>query len=153
MELQIKETSEKQRAFEIALSLTNSFDKKGLGSIKKDLETQKLFGAFLKNQMVGFVIYKELNPEAVELAWMGILEEHQGKGIGSKIVPESLRLLDESYKVCEVKTLAETHRDFGYEKTRKFYKNLGFISIEIINPYPGWSEDNPCQIFVKCLSA
>lgn len=152
MELIIKETSEKQKAFEIASSLTNSFDERGLTSIRKDLENQKLFGAFLGDRMVGFILYKQLNPEAVELAWMGILKEHRGKGIGTKMVLKSLRLLDKNYKICEVKTLAENHPDPGYLKTREFYKKLGFISIEIISPYPGWSEDSPCQIFVKCLS-
>jgi hypothetical protein len=56
-----------------------------------------------------------------------------------------------NYKICEVKTLADTHQDPGYSKTRNFYKKLGFVPLEIIHPYPGWGEDNPCQIFVKCL--
>lgn len=151
MELLIKGTSEKQKAFDIAASLTNSFDGRGLASIKKDLENKQLFGAFLGDRMVGFILYKELNPEVVELAWMGILKENQGKGIGTKMVLESLKLLDQNYKVCEVKTLAETHPDPGYAKTRAFYKRLDFIPLEVISRYPGWSEDNPCQIFVKFL--
>lgn len=42
-------------------------------------------------------------------------------------------------------------KDPGYAKTRNFYKKLGFTSLEIIHPYPGWGDDNPCQIFVKFL--
>lgn len=153
MKILIKANSDKQKAFDIASSLTNSFDDRGLASMKKDLEDQKLFGAFLEDRMVGFVVYKELNPEVIELAWMGILKENQGKGIGAKLLFESLRLLDKKYKACEVKTLAETHSDPGYAKTREFYKKLDFIPLEIISPYPGWSKDSPCQIFVKFLSA
>ena len=63
---------------------------------------------------------------------------------------ESLKQIDKKYKICEVKTLSEISQDKGYELTRNFYKQLGFISLGTIDPYPGWKD--PCQIFIKCLS-
>jgi len=56
--------------------------------------------------------------------------------------------LSSEYKVCEVKTLSDKDPYEPYRKTRDFYKNIGFIPIETIDPYPGWGEGNPCQIFV-----
>lgn len=53
--------------------------------------------------------------------------------------------------ICYVKTLAETVEDTGYKKTREFYKKLGFNTLEIIDPYPGWSAGNPCQILAVGL--
>ena len=55
------------------------------------------------------------------------------------------------YRVCYVKTLAETHKDKGYARTRNFYKALGFNTLEIIYPYPGWDGFNPCQILAISL--
>lgn len=101
--------------------------------------------------MIGFVTYKENSKDVIEITWLAVMPKYRNKGIGSKLVLESLKLLNGAYKICEVKTLAQTHKDKGYEKTRNFYKKLGFVSLEKIHPYPGWDKDNPCQIFVKSL--
>lgn len=151
MEIIVKQTSDTQTAFAIAQKLTEYFNSEGLAAIQKNITHHKLFGAYIENQMVGFIAYKELNNQAVELTWMGTEPHHQGKGVGTSLVQESLNELRKHYKICEVKTLAETQPDEGYAKTRKFYIKLGFIPLEIIHPYPGWGEKNPCQIFVKCL--
>lgn len=82
---------------------------------------------------------------------MGIDPDYQNQGVGTKLVIETLKLLSKAYSLCKVKTLAETKPDKGYARTRAFYKNLGFIPIEIVDPYPGWDKDSPCQIFVKWL--
>lgn len=55
------------------------------------------------------------------------------------------------YKICYVKTLAETVKDGGYEKTRAFYKSLSFYTLEIIDSYTGWDKGNPCQILAAAL--
>ncbi len=152
MDIVIRSTDEKDKAFEIAKKLPNSFDENGLNLMKKDLENHLLYGAYTGGEMIGFVSYKELNPEAVEISWMAVLPDYQSKGVGTRMFSESLKDFGEKYKVCEVKTLSETRPDPGYEKTRKFYRKLGFILLETIHPYPGWSEDSPCQIFVKFLN-
>ena len=54
-------------------------------------------------------------------------------------------------RLVKVKTLAETRPDEGYARTRRFYEKLGFFTVEIIDPYPGWGEGNPCQIMVRCV--
>jgi ribosomal protein S18 acetylase RimI-like enzyme len=84
------------------------------------------------------------------MTWLGVLPEMQNKKIGNKLVSESLKESGEKYKVCEVKTLSETDSYEPYKKTRAFYKSVGFIGIETIDPYPEW-ENNPCQIFVKFI--
>lgn len=148
-EILIKRTFESGKAFEIAKSLTAYFNAEGLENIKKDTAKDILFGAYLKGEMAGFVVYRELNSEAIELIWIAVKKEYQKQGIGGKLVQVSLKQIDKKYKLCEVKALSETNRDKGYELTRSFYKQLGFIPLETINPYPGWKD--PCQIFIKCL--
>ena len=149
MEVVIKKTNEAAKAYGIAKKLPHFFNKEGLKSIKRDTKKHVLFGAYVDNQMVGFVTYKELNSEAVEISWTAVAPGYQGKGVGSKLILESLQQLNKNYKACEVKTLSETDPDAGYKKTREFYKRLGFIPLETIYPYPGWGKENPCQIFVK----
>jgi ribosomal protein S18 acetylase RimI-like enzyme len=151
MNIVVRKTNKKERAFKIAKELPDSFDKNGLNLMKKDLENGELYGAYSNNEMIGFLCYRELNPEAIEVAWMAVLPVYQGKGVGTKLLMDSLKDFGNNYKVCEVKTLSETRPDTGYERTRRFYKKLGFIPLETIHPYPGWSKGNPCQIFVKFL--
>lgn len=150
MSIEIKKTTDFQKAYEIAKSLPEYFDEDGLKSIEQDTKNHMLFGAYLDNEMIGFATYKEINDEAIEMSWLGVLPQYQGKNYGKTLVEESLKELAKKYKVCEVKTLSDSDSYEPYKKTRTFYKNIGFIPIETISPYPGWG-DNPCQIFVKFL--
>jgi len=146
----IKNTTDVDSALKVAESSKDYFET-GFEDLKRDLRKHTLRGAYLENIMVGFITYKENNPDVVELSWLAVMPKHRKHGIGSKLAVNTLERLKDRYKICEVKTLAETHKDKGYAKTRNFYKKLGFISLEIIHPYPGWGDDNPCQIFVKPL--
>lgn len=146
----IKKTKDYKSALRVAENSRNYFET-GFEDLKRDLKEHLLYGAYIGNKMVGFITYKENNKDVIEISWLAVISSKRNLGIGSKLVKESLMRLGGSYKVCEVKTLAETHPDPGYAKTRKFYSKLGFVSLEIINPYPGWDNDSPCQIFVKPL--
>lgn len=148
MDVVIKRTKDTISALQVAESSRRYFET-GFNVLKKDLGEHILFGAYLNNKMVGFITYKENNSDVVEISWLAVRPEMRNEGIGSKLVNESLNKLNRKYKICEVKTLAETYKDEGYAKTRNFYKKLGFVSLEIIYPYPGWDKDSPCQIFVK----
>ena len=150
MDMIIKRTKEYEKAIQVAKMCEDCFET-GMQQLIKDIRLHLLYGAFIKEELVGFVTYKENNEDVIETSWLAVSPEQRGKGIGTKLIMETRKELKRKYKICEVKTLAETHMDAGYAKTRNFYKKLGFISLEIISPYPGWGVDNPCQIFVKFL--
>ena len=38
-----------------------------------------------------------------------------------------------------------------YERTRQFYTRRGFCLVDVIEPYPGWDEWNPCAVYVRAL--
>jgi N-acetylglutamate synthase-like GNAT family acetyltransferase len=151
MEIEIKKTIEFEKAFLIAQSLPEYFNEGGLNQIKEDLPIQIVFGAYEDDNLLAFISYNEINEQTVELSWLAVKEDKQRKGVGTKLVRESLKEIGQAYDLCQVKTLAETVEDEGYARTRNFYNKLGFIPIEIIDPFPGWDAGNPCQIMVKFL--
>lgn len=117
--------------------------------MRKSVEEGMRHAAYINDQMVGCIVYQQLNEEAYEIVWFAIHPEFQGQGIGSKLLITSISQLPQSCRLIEVKTLSEIDPDPCYARTRNFYKKHGFISLETIHPYPGWGDDNPCQIFVK----
>lgn len=148
----IKRTDHKEEALTIAKDLPDFFDKAGLISLEKNLEQQELYGAFTGASMVGFIILRKADIASLEISWLAVRSNSQRQGMGSKLVKDSLNIFStKGYKICYVKTLAETVENIGYAKTRAFYKKLGFYTLEIINPYPGWTVDNPCQILAAAL--
>lgn len=152
MNIVIDRLKDATQAYEIAVSLPDYFNDIGLAKMQHDLKAHSAFGAYDDGKLVGFVAYEELSPETIELSWLAVSPDVQGQGIGTQLVTDSLNQLGGDYKVCQVKTLSEIDPDPGYALTRKFYRNLGFIGLETIHPYPGWGEDDPCQIFVKFIA-
>lgn len=116
---------------------------------KKSVEEGIKYGAFIDDQMVGGIVFKKLSDEVYEIVWLAIHPDFQNQGIGSELLIQSIKFLPSACKKIEVKTLAETDPDPGYARTRKFYLRHEFVSQQIIDPYPEWGEDNPCQIFIK----
>jgi ribosomal protein S18 acetylase RimI-like enzyme len=150
MNITIKKTEQYEKATNVAEACRDFFET-GMEQLTKDIRSHFLYGAFIEEELAGFITYKESNEDVIEITWLAVLPKYRNMGIGTKLVKQTLEDLKRKYKVCEVKTLAETHPDPGYVKTRSFYKKLGFVSLEIITPYPGWSDDNPCQIFIRFL--
>ena len=151
MNININKISDYRSALDIARRNPHFFNSNGLKTMEEDFKSGILFGAFDDQKIIGFICFKELNNQAVELAWIAVDPGYQGEGIGTRLVNECLKLLPKKYLVCEVKTLSEIDPDPEYAKTREFYKKLGFIPLETISPYKDWGTENPCQIFVKIL--
>ena len=57
-------------------------------------------------------------------------------------------LIAEDVELLQVKTLGPARPDAGYERTRRFYAQLGFLPLEEIH---GLWPENPCLIMVKAL--
>jgi ribosomal protein S18 acetylase RimI-like enzyme len=151
MNIQINTSTDFKTALDIARKNSHFFNSDGLRKMEEDFKTGFLFGAYDEQNMVGFIAFKELDNQIIELTWMAVEPEYQNRGIGTSLMKGSIELLPKKYQICEMKTLSEIHPDPEYAKTRNFYKKLGFIPLETIKPYPKWGKDNPCQIFVKIL--
>ena len=152
LKIQIKQTKDIKEILNIATEMIDYFTKEGIKDLKKDLKSDNIYGAYSKNKLIGFMLVKKSDKQAVEISWLAIAKDFQNKGIGTYFVKNILnKLSKKGFRICFVRTLAETVKDTGYAKTRKFYKKLGFNTLVIIDPYPYWSPGNPCQILAVSL--
>ena len=112
------------------------------------VQDKPFYAVFDGDTAVGFVSIKVHNPHTADIYVIGILETHHRHGLGRKLV-----------EICEnycrthgmafltVKTLADSHPDPYYKKTRLFYEAMGFKSLEVFPLH--WDEDNPCLFMAK----
>lgn len=136
----------------IAKELTQYFNEAGIQTMREDLTKHLLYVALENNEVYGFLALTHKNDHVFEISWMAVKLGQQHQGVGSALiefVSKELKAL--GVKLLEVKTLAEDEEYLPYEITRAFYRKMGFIHVETINPYPDWGPGNPCAIFVKIL--
>jgi GNAT superfamily N-acetyltransferase len=91
---------------------------------------------------IGFLTLVRHSPSAAEVYVMGGRPEFQRRGIGWQLLLEAeQRLLVDGVEFLQVKTLAPSKPDVGYEETRAFYSARGFRPLE---EFPDlWDAENP----------
>jgi len=95
-------------------------------SIPFDLKIHRGFVAENKGKIVGFLSYTSDEGKA-RISWMGVDPKFHGKNIGTKLLEALERELKNiGLKELRVETLAESIEYEPYEKTRLFYKKMGF---------------------------
>ena len=107
--------------------------------------------AFDNDAPIAFLAIKETSPCSAEIYVMGVLPQYHRKGIGKALIDFCVAYCkDKGYTLLHVKTLAPSHPDKNYEKTRRFYTAMGFLPLETMEEL--WGEDNPCLLMVKPLN-
>jgi len=113
-----------------------------------DVRGMSFYCTFDNDSPVGFVAIKVHNPHTADIYVMGILESHHGQGMGCKLVEVCENFCrTHSMEFLTVKTLADTHPDPYYAKTRMFYEAMGFKPLEIFPLF--WDESSPCLFMAK----
>jgi RimJ/RimL family protein N-acetyltransferase len=99
--------------------------------------------------VIGLVLLAQHFPHALEIHLMVVDSAYHGQGIGTALIKAiEADAKRKGVRLLEVKTLAATHPDVHYARTRHFYAKMGFIPLEITDL---WGEDTPCLIMVKPL--
>jgi len=99
---------------------------------------------------IGFASIKENSEYVSELYVLGILRKYHRKGIGKLLMEYIYKELKErKIHYLEVKTLDESRESEEYQRTRMFYKKMGFIPFDILENE--WGKENPCLIMLKDL--
>ena len=108
------------------------------------------FAAYDDNKPVGFIALKIHNEHTAEIFNIGVLEQYHRQGIGRRLLEAAERYCaDNGYTYLTVKTLDVSAEYEPYERTRLFYKKMGFIPLEVFKTL--WNEENPCLFLVKRL--
>lgn len=137
-----------ERCVEIARGLTDWFDDHDIGDVEKAIYNLPMY-VYEDGLVQGFMCIKDKSDKVVEIEFIAVDKDSRHKGIGSKLL-EFLENELAPNKIIEVKTLDESKDYPPYAETRLFYEKHGFVKIEMINPFPGWSGDSPCAIYIKC---
>ncbi len=118
-----------EKCVEIARGLPEWFNEAGLKAIERDLREETTFVAVEGEEVFGFITIKPLNKKALEILWLAVGREHQGKGIGTKL----LRFIEgwakeRGFELLVVKTSGDlTYKP--YDETRRFYERRGFVRV------------------------
>lgn len=136
----------------ILRSLPNWFGiESAIVQYRKDIETMETFVARDSGDIIGFVTIHQHFDYAAEIHVMGVLPDNHRGGTGRAMVEHVEQLLaGRAVEYLQVKTLAPSHPDEGYKKTRTFYSALGFRNLE---ENKLWGDANPCLIMIKRLQA
>ena len=101
---------------------------------------------------VGFLSLDFHNEYNAEIHVIAVLPEHHGKGLGTGLVKAAeARARKRGARYLTVKTLSPSKPNEEYEKTRRFYRSVGFVPLEEFKTL--WGEANPCLLMIKSLGA
>lgn len=103
------------------------FDKVAINeSMPIDLRVHRGYVAEENGRIVGFVTYKSDEGKAW-IGWIGVDPEIHRRGIGSRLFKKmEERLKKIGVKELRVGTVAESVKYEPYERTRAFYRKMGF---------------------------
>lgn len=111
---------------QIAKSLDDWFNEDGIKYIKQDLEFEKLIIADVDSETIGFLSYF-LYEGIGYLGWIGVYEQHHGTEVGEMLFFEFERIMKEhEINILQVKTLGKSVEYPPYDRSRSFYKKVGF---------------------------
>jgi GNAT superfamily N-acetyltransferase len=107
--------------------------------------------ASLGSRDVGLLTLVRHSPYAAEIYVMGVRPEHHRHGVGRALLAAAeAQLAMDNVEFLQVKTLAPSKPDEGYDRTRKFYLASGFRPLE---EFPDlWDADNPALQMIKSIA-
>jgi len=148
MPIQKANPNDLNACLQIARALSEWFTEKGLREIDHDIHNLPTYIYTDNDKILGYVCVKEKFDNIIEITQFAVDRNSHRSGVGTKLINF---VIDElaSNKIIEVKTLDSSCDYEPYNQTRAFYEKNGFTKLEVIDPYPGWGEDNPCAIYVK----
>jgi GNAT superfamily N-acetyltransferase len=107
--------------------------------------------ASLGHEDVGLLTIVRHGRYAAEVYVMAVLPQFHRHGIGRALLSQTETMLAaDGVEFLQVKTLAPSKPDEGYEKTRAFYLAYGFRPLEEFRDL--WDADNPALQMVKVVS-
>ena len=108
--------------------------------------------AIVASQVVGAITLEQHFPASFEVHFMAVRPEYHRRGIGRALLDRlEVEVRAGAGRWLHVKTLAPSHPDPSYARTRAFYEAMGFSPLFESSAF--WSADNPAVVLVKRLEA
>ena len=102
-------------------------------------------------RVVGVCLLRDHNPHSVEIELLAVSRSLHRQGIGRLLVDHVVaELRARGVELVQVKTFGPSGPSAEYERTRAFYRSVGFVPLEERTDI--WGPDNPCLIMVMPLS-
>ncbi len=106
--------------------------------------------ASLGDEDVGLLTLVRHSRYAAEVYVMAVLPEHHRQGIGRALLRHAeATLAADGVEFLQVKTLAPSRPDDGYDSTRAFYLAYGFRPLEEFRDL--WDAENPALQMIKVV--
>lgn len=116
----------------------------------RDLAHSPTFVAQRRDSVAGFITLREHFPESWEIHCLAVERSSHRRGIGRELVGHAEAWLrSRGVQVLHVKTLASSHPDPFYARTREFYRALGFY--RVLETTAFWGPENPSLVLAKLL--
>ncbi|MDH5372474.1 MAG: GNAT family N-acetyltransferase [Acidimicrobiia bacterium] len=111
----------------LARALPQWFNEEGIQQIAADIERQPGAVAEAFDEVVGFVTWTVGEHGSGEIGWIAVDSSHQRRGIGKRLLSLAEDWLRDSDVVeLFVETLGDSVDYEPYERTRSFYRAVGF---------------------------
>lgn len=128
-------------ALNLARALPEFFNDQGIAEIAVDIRTEIGAVAVLDGELVGFVTWS--SSEALgRIGWIAVGRDHHRQGIGRRLldfVESNLR--QSGVTKLQVDTLGESVEYEPYDRTRSFYRSVGFTDLKsVMLDNPGMPE-------------
>jgi len=108
--------------------------------------------AIVASQVVGAITLEQHFPASFEVHFMAVRPEYHRRGIGRALLDRlEVEVRAGAGRWLHVKTLAPSHPDPSYARTRAFYEAMGFSPLFESSAF--WGADNPTVVLVKRLEA
>ncbi|NTW22894.1 GNAT family N-acetyltransferase [Candidatus Falkowbacteria bacterium] len=149
----IEDRAEKSRICEAVLAdLKEWFEVESAVAEYIEKVGDRLFlAAVAENEPIGFISVEDINEHASEIYVMGVKRDFHRQGAGRELLAlAEEELARQGKKYLLVKTLSERRPDEQYDKTRQFYKRVGFLPLCELDI---WGKDNPCLLMIKNLAS
>ena len=125
---------------------------KAIADYVSKVESMPFYVAYESEKAVGFIAIRNHNEYTAEVFVMGVAETYHRQGLGRRLIKRCEEHCISNKKLfLTVKTLDASAKYEPYDRTREFYKKMGFIPLEIFPMY--WDTDNPCLFMVKAVLA
>jgi GNAT superfamily N-acetyltransferase len=116
----------------------------------RDLARLPSWVALLGPRLVGAITLEQHAPASFEIHFMAVRPELHRRGIGRALLDHAeAEARARGGRWLHVKTLAPSHKDPGYARTRAFYDARGYSPL--FESASLWGPGNPAVVLVKLL--